>query len=204
MERPSKLVVAVLLFVVLTGFTACSSKTDQSSVAPAKPPSAQPAIAAPASQPTTSASQPVAPPSSGNATAPASTPASGNIQTQDTNKSGLAADLIECKRKEGVLSIKIRFRNVSSPNGSFEIISSRNYASFYVTAANKKYFMLKDSEGTYLTPAADGSGYLVVPLSQGQAYTWWAKFPAPSADVTKVSIFTPLMAPFEDVPITDQ
>ena len=64
--------------------------------------------------------------------------------------------------------------------------------------------MLKDTDGTYLTPATNGSGYLNVSLAQGQAYVWWAKFPAPSADVTKLSLFTPVMPPFEDVPISDQ
>ena len=73
----------------------------------------------------------------------------------------------ECKRKEGVLGVKVRFRNVSSPEKYFNIISGRNYDHFYVTAANKKYFILKDSEGTYLTPSASGGGDLRVPLEQG-------------------------------------
>jgi hypothetical protein len=79
----------------------------------------------------------------------------------------LFSDFTECKRKEGVLGVKVRFRNVSSPEKYFNIISGRNYDHFYVTAANKKYFILKDSEGTYLTPSASGGGDLRVPLEHG-------------------------------------
>ena len=207
MDRRCTLPVAVLLLVVLSGVTACSSKTGQTSTGTIQPPSAPTSPALPASQPAPAVSQP-APAVSQPAPAPSGgTPnatANASIQTQDTNTSGVAADLIECKRKEGVLSIKVRFRNVSSKSDSFGIFAGRNYETYYLIASNKKYFMLKDSDGTYLTPAADGMGYLNVPLAQGQSYVWWAKYPAPPADVTKIGFFTPVAPPFEDVPISDR
>jgi hypothetical protein len=128
----------------------------------------------------------------------------GVLQTQDTNVAGIVADFIECKRKEGILSVRVRFRNASSAQGRFEIIDGRNYEKFYVTGAGKKYFILKDSEGTYLTVEAPGSGNLGVPLAKGQQFVWWAKYPAPPASVKKITFFSPLMPPFEDIPITDQ
>ena len=80
--------------------------------------------------------------------------------------SGIAADFTECKRKDGVLSVKIRYRNISPSEARVGVISGRNYEAYYVTAENKKYFMLKDSEGTYLTPRADGFGTLDVTLKK--------------------------------------
>jgi len=80
----------------------------------------------------------------------------------------------------------------------------RNFQTYYVMAANKKYFILKDSDGTYLAPATDGLGDLEVHLAKDQQYTWWAKFPAPPPDVKKITFMTPLTPPFEDIPITDQ
>lgn len=130
--------------------------------------------------------------------------AQGASQTQDTNVAGVVADFIECKRKEGILSVRVRFRNVSSPQGNYDIIQGRDYQKFYVIAAGKKYFILKDSEGTYLTVEASGSGNLGVPLAKGQQFVWWAKYPAPPASVKKISFFSPLMPPFEDIPIVDQ
>jgi hypothetical protein len=46
---------------------------------------------------------------------PAIAPASGPVlQTQDANQAGITADFTECRRKDGVLNVKVRFRNVAS------------------------------------------------------------------------------------------
>ncbi len=124
--------------------------------------------------------------------------------TGDTNIAGVMAEVTQCDRKDGVLSIKVRFRNSSSTKARVSIISSRNYESYYVGAASKKYFILKDTEGVYLTPRADGFGELSVDLDPGGQYTWWAKFPAPPADVKTVTLYTPLAAPLENIPVSDK
>lgn len=123
------------------------------------------------------------------------------IQSQDANASGVVGDLIESKRADGVLSIRVRFRNTSDQPLKFAIIEARNFESFYVTAGTKKYFILKDSEGTYLTPQAGYS--LWVPIDPGQSYVWWAKYPAPPPEIRKINLVTPLAPPFEDIPISD-
>ena len=74
---------------------------------------------------------------------------------------------------------------------------------FYVTAGNKKYFMLKDSEGIYLSSISASNG-VEAKLEPGQTYLFWAKYPAPSSDVKKINFITPVTPPFEDVPITDK
>jgi hypothetical protein len=147
--------------------------------------------------------QPADPSNSPAAAPPAAAPA-GVIQTQDSTTSGIVAELTECKRNEGVLTIKIRFHNTSNKNSGLDIISGRNYEKFYVTAGKKKYFILKDSEGAYLTPADSGSGNLHVGIGAGESYPWWAKYPAPPAEVKKIGLITPITNPFDDVPITDQ
>ena len=38
------------------------------------------------------------------------------IQTQETNEAGVVADLTECRRSEGVLSIKVKLRNTGAEN----------------------------------------------------------------------------------------
>ena len=76
---------------------------------------------------------------------------------------------------------------------------------FYVTAGNKKYFMLKDTEGTYLTSNSVSDTFGVeLKLEPGQTFLWWAKYPAPSADAKKINFMMPVTPPFEDVPITDK
>jgi hypothetical protein len=125
------------------------------------------------------------------------------IQSQDTNTAGIIAELIECKREDGVMTIKLRLRNTTDKVENDTLISGLNYDTYYVTAENKKYFVLRDSEKKTLTPQASGSGILSVKLAKGGTYVWWAKYPAPPAGVKKVSYYTPLTPPFDNVPIKD-
>jgi hypothetical protein len=132
------------------------------------------------------------------------TPASGVIQSQDTNKTGVVADLIECKRTNGVLSVRIRLRNTS--NGDVEVPLVRNavYDTWYVTGAGKKYFVLTDSDKTALASGGGAASSFSSNIEKGGAFMWWAKYPAPPAEVKSVTIYTPITGPFDDVPISDQ
>jgi hypothetical protein len=101
------------------------------------------------------------------------------------------------------MTIKLRLRNTTDKEEKVTLISGLNYDAYYVTAENKKYFVLRDSEKKTLTPQASGSGILWVTLAKGGTYVWWAKYPAPPASVKKVSYYTPLTPPFDNVPIKD-
>ena len=130
----------------------------------------------------------------------------GVIQTQETNQEGLVAELTECRRSEDVLTIKVRFRNTSTKPSHLKFTNWNapgDNEKFYVTAGKKKYFMLKDSEGTYLS-SNSASNPAELNLEPGQTFLWWAKYPAPSADVKKINFMMPVTPPFEDVPITDK
>jgi hypothetical protein len=127
--------------------------------------------------------------------------AAGVIQSQDTNVTGVVAEFIECKRKDGVLSLRIRLRNTSGAAVNVPLISNRNFDEYYVTAGSKKYFILRDDEKTPLAPAASPFGGLSVDIPKGGSWTWWAKYPAPPDSETKINYFTPLAPPFEDVTI---
>jgi hypothetical protein len=128
------------------------------------------------------------------------------IQSQDTNATGVVAELTECTRKEGVLTVRVRLHNTSKAMARFEVVvpRNRNYAEFYVTAENKKYFILTDSEKAPLTPHTDGSGLLRVDIAAGGSYQWWAKYPAPPSSVKTLALYTPWTAPFDGVPIAGE
>ncbi len=131
-----------------------------------------------------------------------STPATGVIQSQDANTPGLVAELTECRRRDGVLSLKVRLRNTSSAAVFIKLIDNRNFDDYYVTAAAKKYFVLRDDEKVPLASAISEYGKLAVEIPKGGTWTWWAKYPAPPDSETKITYHTPLAAPFEDVPIS--
>ncbi|MFY9529601.1 MAG: cytochrome c oxidase assembly factor Coa1 family protein [Candidatus Acidiferrales bacterium] len=158
---------------------------------PVQPPQVTPSVE---TQPAPPAPQPADPPAA----------SSNVIQTQETTYPGVVAEFTECRRKEGVLNIKVRFHNTSNKGVGITIFQGRNYEKYYVTAKSKKYFILKDSEGAYLTPTDNNNGDLTPSIGPGENYTWWAKYPAPPADVKKINLLTPITTPFDDVPITDQ
>jgi hypothetical protein len=186
------------LIATLALVAAVSSGCNQKQPAAQQPSTAQ--APAPASQ-QAPAPQPIAP-------APNSSAAvsSDIIQSEDTNTPGVVGELIQCSRSDGVLSVKIRFHNTTGTPVNFYVLGTNiSYDRFYLAAASKKYFILKDSDGTELAPGGDyscGMPGVCEKLAAGQSNTWWAKFPAPSADVTKLDLFTPVTPPFESVPIT--
>jgi hypothetical protein len=125
------------------------------------------------------------------------------IQSQDTNIGGLVADITQCKRKDGVLTLKVRLRNTSGKKTNIRLTDGyAAYDKYYLTAGDKKYFVLRDSEGVPLA-TDEGNGYVSIDIEKDGSYTWWAKYPAPPAEVTSVSFYTAFAPPFEDVPITD-
>jgi hypothetical protein len=130
------------------------------------------------------------------------------IQTQDINQAGIVADLIEAKRSDGVLSVKIRLKNTTDKLARVKIYeghSQRNVDAFYVQAEGKKYLVLRDSEKVALAAPGDSyDGTLTPNIGPGATYTWWAKYPAPPANLKKFGFYWPLGAPFDDVPITDK
>lgn len=125
------------------------------------------------------------------------------IQTQETNFAGITAEVIECRRKDGVLTIRVRLRNTGNKDEQLTLIRDRGYDQYYVTGGTKKYFILRDTEKTPLAPAADPGGSLYATVRKGGSYVWWAKYPAPPAEVKKINYVTPIAAPFDDLPITD-
>jgi hypothetical protein len=52
-------------------------------------------------------------------------------------------------------------------------------------------------------PSRTRGGNVSVSLAPDATWTWWAKYPAPPAEVKSVSYFTSVAPPFEDIPITD-
>jgi hypothetical protein len=175
----------------------------------------QPAVSSPAAaneqykaaQNSTAAAVPPVPQPSASAPSLSAAASSGVLQSQDTSTPGVTGELIQCRRSGGVLSVKIRFHNTTGAGiGFYALGPNTSYDKYYLAAANKKYFILKDTDGTYLAPGFNwdcGMSGVCEKLGPGQSITWWAKFPAPSADVTKLDLFTPVTPPFEDVPIAD-
>jgi hypothetical protein len=132
------------------------------------------------------------------ATAAAAAPA-GAVIASDTysQNPNIRADLLEVRRVSGgALLVKWRVVNTSPPDEKPIYYDFAWENLYYVDPAeNKKYEYLKDTEGNRILDVFWGT------LKPGEQRANWAKFPAPPATSTKISLALPKFPPFEDVPV---
>ena len=124
-------------------------------------------------------------------------------QAHDTNVDGVTAEVVEAVRKEGVLSLKLRFRNAGAKPARLDLVANRHVDTQYLVAGKTKLMVLKDSKNTALMPPLDPIGALQPTVKPGASYLFWAKYPAPPADAKKVTYYSPIMPPIEDIPIAE-
>jgi hypothetical protein len=118
----------------------------------------------------------------------------------------LRCELLEAKRVSGgALLVRWRIVNGAGAGGGGLVSTTTKSIGysfhweelFYIDPAeNKRYQFLTDSAGHRILEVFDGE------LAPGQQRANWAKFPAPPATSTKISIQIPRFPPFEDVPIS--
>lgn len=120
------------------------------------------------------------------------------IQSQETNYPGIIAELIQCKRKKGVLTVKVRLKNISTKSVKTWWPDVHKTAYLLDETNQKKYFPLKDAKGECICNAVSAH------IKSNMSSTSWFKFPAPPQEVEEISIVFPISAPFEDVPIKDK
>lgn len=126
------------------------------------------------------------------------------LQTQETNFDGITAEVTEVTRKEGVLTVKLRFRNNGAkPIHIYVLGNWGDVDKFYVVAGSSKMMPLRDSQKAALMSPSDGGGNLYPEIKPGGSFIFWAKYPAPPASAKKITYMTPHAAPFEDLPITE-
>lgn len=132
-----------------------------------------------------------------------------DLGMQDYEVSGVQVHLLSVKRTSAnSLTVKWQYRNTTSApqklGESFSGIGSSERFSltsdFYVSdPSGAKYSVLMDPSHDPM--ASSHAGSKVVMLGPKQTMTVWAKVAGPPADVTKVTVYVPGCAPFEDVPI---
>ena len=126
------------------------------------------------------------------------------LQVQETNFEGVTAEVTEVTRKEGVLTVKTRFRNTSAKPTRIHIVGNWGDSDkFYVVSGTSKMLPLRDSQKVVLMTPQDSGGAVTAEIKPGGSFLFWGKYPAPPASAKKVTYMTPHAAPFEDLPITE-
>lgn len=132
-------------------------------------------------------------------------PAAGVIASTDGETEGIRIDVTEFKRVSGdTVNLKFNVVNGSSEQLSMNsLLDDRSMNEYYtaggihlVDPVNKrKYFVVRDADKNCVCSRDISS------IDAGKKSALWAKFPAPPADVQRISIVFPKFIPLDDVPL---
>jgi hypothetical protein len=143
------------------------------------------------------------------APAPATPPAtSAGIATADGEESGVKVVVQELKRGSAD-TVTLKFVIINGSSKDFRTGSSMGDPKFTIgdhgsvggaqlidEAGKKKYFVVRDTQNKCVCSQD------VKDIKPGSSRNLWAKFPAPPANVQKISVVIPHFGPMDDVPIS--
>ena len=132
------------------------------------------------------------------------TPGDKPLASRELDVEGVVAEVIESDRKDGVLTVRVRFRNNGQQPAKLSLVNAQGYVHTYLLSGNTKYALLQDDRGRQLATPRDGGGWLEPTIKPKSAWTWWGKFPAPPADRKTYALYFKVGPPIDDIPIVDK
>ncbi len=126
------------------------------------------------------------------------------LASAELDAPGIVADVIESTRKEGVLTVRVRFRNTGEKSVKFLLAAAGRYDDNYLSAGNVKYTLIRDAKKHPVATPTDGGGWVEPRIAARGSWNWWGKFPAPPADQKKYTLYLKVGPPIDDVPIVDK
>ena len=136
------------------------------------------------------------------ATTAAAAPATAVLQSQETNWTGVIAEVTEFRRKGNSLTAKVRLSNKGSGSPDLQIFW--NEVALIDAAGGKKYEVLKDEKGAYISSSRAGwPDRWEAHMGPGASQVIWMKFPAPPPEVKTITLQIPQVPPFDDLQIQD-
>ena len=126
------------------------------------------------------------------------------LATRELDVEGVVADVIESNRKDGVLTVRVRFRNNGGKPAKLLLVGVQGYVHTYIVSGNTKYALLQDDRGNQAATPRDGGGWLEPTIKPKATWGWWGKFPAPPADRKTYALYLKVGPPIDDIPIVDK
>lgn len=126
-------------------------------------------------------------------------PAAPSIGQASDATGEVRMDVLSAVRAGGVVTVRTRLTLVGGKTGGRPIPGSTTNG-IYLSAADKKYLMLKDDAGKELM----STNYYPDFNQIGSTATWWAKFPAPPTEVKAINFYFNDFEPVENVALTDR
>ena len=126
------------------------------------------------------------------------------LATRALDIEGITAEVIESVRKEGILTVRVRFRNTTDKPIKFLLVHAGRYDDNYVSAGDTKYTIVRDAKKDVVATPTDGGGWIEPTIKAKGTFGWWAKFPAPPPERKTYTLYLKVGPPIEDVPIVDK
>ena len=118
----------------------------------------------------------------------------------DSDITGVSVELTSVQKTGDTIMVRFKYINSGdkSTGALYTQVGGQIEDMIYcVDAKNKKkYLVIRDTEKNPLTSALHN-----LEVKAGETKGCWAKFPAPPADVTAISVYIPGAPPFENVPL---
>ena len=126
------------------------------------------------------------------------------LASRELDVDGVTAEVIESARKDGVLTVRVRFRNNGEKPAKLSLVDAQGYVHTYIAAGDTKYPLIRDERGNQVATPRDGGGWLEPTIKPKATWSWWGKFPAPPADRKTYSLYLKVGPPIDDIPIIDK
>lgn len=133
-----------------------------------------------------------------------SKPSDKSLASRELDVEGVVANVIESNRKDGVLTVRVRFRNDGEKPAKLSLVNAQGYVHTYILSGKTKYALLQDDKGNQLATPRDGGGWLEPTIKPKATWSWWGKFPAPPADQKTYALYLKVGPPIDDIPIADK
>ena len=126
------------------------------------------------------------------------------LATRELDVEGVVAEVIESDRKDGVLTVRVRFRNNGQKAAKLPLVDAQGYVHTYLVAGSTKYPLLRDDTGKQVATPRDGGGWLEPTIKPKATWSWWGKFPAPPAERNNYTLYLKVGPPIDNIPILDK
>jgi hypothetical protein len=126
------------------------------------------------------------------------------LATRALDTEGITAEVLESVRKDGLLTVRVRFRNTTDKPIKFKLVHSGRYDANYISAGDTKYMIMRDAKKNVVATPTDGGGWIEPTIKAKGTFGWWAKFPAPPPERKTYTLYLSVGPPIEDVPIVDK
>ena len=121
-----------------------------------------------------------------------------------TLDAGVVAEVMESTRRDGTLTVRVRFRNPGDKPVKVSLVDAQGYVHTYVSSADTKYPLIRDTSGKEVATPRDGGGWLEPTVKPKASFGWWGKFPAPPATQKSYTLYFKAGPPIDGVPIIDK